>query len=292
MHVEIEGTRCWVERAGEGQPVVLLHGLGDTHELWRGQLPLLRERYATIAVDLPGHGRSGRLPEPLSVESIAAAMWRLLDRLGVAEPVLVGLSMGGGVAQVMTLAAPERVRALVLVSTSSEFSAPTRERFLRRADVAEREGMAAVVDETVPRWFTPAFATAQPAVLEATRATVLANDSGAFVAASRANARRAWTARLGAIRCPVLFVGGLADPADATAAAECYRANLSDVEIHLLPGVSHLLPVEAPDRFNPLLLAFLARVVPPGGGPPVPSAGHRAGAPRSARSRVPPDARG
>jgi pimeloyl-ACP methyl ester carboxylesterase len=88
----------------------------------------------------------------------------------------------------------------------------------------------------------------------------LANDPLAFAAASRANAGRDWTERLSEIRCPTLFVGGLDDPADPAAAAAVYRERLPDVETHLLPGVSHLLNVEAAGTLNALLLAFLDRV--------------------------------
>ena len=89
----------------------------------------------------------------------------------------------------------------------------------------------------------------------------LANDPLAFAAASRANAARDWTERLAELRCPTLFVGGLDDPADPAAAAAVYRERLPEVETHLLPGVSHLLNVEAAGTLNALLLSFLDRVV-------------------------------
>jgi 3-oxoadipate enol-lactonase len=168
--------------------------------------------------------------------------------------------MGGGVAQVLALRHPELVRGLALVSTSSEFPPMTRERFLDRAERAEREGMAAVVDASVPRWYTPEFMAAHPDEIATRRAAFLANDPVAFAAASRANAARGWSDRLGEIRCPVLYVGGDRDPADAPRSAAIFAARLPDVRIHVLEGVSHLLPVEAPERFDDLLLAFLGEL--------------------------------
>jgi pimeloyl-ACP methyl ester carboxylesterase len=165
--------------------------------------------------------------------------------------------MGGGIAQQLVLDAPDRVEALVLVSTSPVFPPATRERFLTRAARAERDGMAAVVDETVPRWFTPEWAAAHPDEVERTRATVLATDPVSFARASRANAERDLLDRLPTIRQPVLFVAGLEDPADARRAAMQYVAGLQDVAIHLLPGVSHLVPVEAPDRLRRIVAGFL-----------------------------------
>jgi pimeloyl-ACP methyl ester carboxylesterase len=120
--------------------------------------------------------------------------------------------------------------------------------------------MAAVVDATVPRWFTPAFTQLHPEEVERTRHAVLAIDPAAFAVASRANAMRDLTARLGEIRCPVLFVGGSDDPARPQRALDIYRLALPDLRAEVVEGTSHLVPVEAPDRFNAVLLAFLAEL--------------------------------
>ncbi len=250
----------WAEVRGSGRPIVFLHGLADSHDLWRHQVPLLARSWTTIAIDHLGHGRTPLPPGPLTTAAMADAVAALLDRLATGPAVVVGLSMGGGVAQVLALRRPDLVRALVLVSTSSEFPAATRERFTARAERAEREGMAAILDSTVPRWFTPEFAAAHPAEVARTERTVLANDPAAFAAASRANAERDWSSRLGEIRCPVLFVGGDRDPADAARAAATFRAHLPDLRIEIVAGASHLVPVEAPERFAALLLAFLDEI--------------------------------
>ena len=252
----MSGT-LWMERRGHGRPVVLLHGLADDHTLWRyvaGTLPGVE----TLAMDLPGHGRSGPLPPDATLADSARAVLATLDAAGIDRVVVGGLSMGGGIAQQLVLDAPERVEALILVSTSPVFPNATRERFLTRADQAERDGMAAVAAASVARWFTPGWMDAHPDEVERTIATVLRMDPRAFGRASRANAVRDVLDRLPSIRQPVLFVAGLEDPADARRAAVQYAASLPDVTIHLLPGVSHLIPVEAPDRLQPIITAFLA----------------------------------
>lgn len=249
-----------VERGGKGPPIVLLHGLADDHRLWRHVAPLLRARSETIAVDLPGHGRSGPIPDGASIGWFADEVLGLIDRLGLADPIVAGLSMGGGVAQYLAIAAPGRLRGLVLVSTSPVFPDPTVRRFTERADLAERDGMAAVVEVTVPRWFTPAFTIAHPEEVAATRATVLATDPVQFARASRANAARDCVDGLAAINCPVLFVGGLDDPADPARAVAIYRREVRDLTVELLPGASHLVPVETPERFATIVQAFVERV--------------------------------
>jgi pimeloyl-ACP methyl ester carboxylesterase len=241
----------------DAPPIVLLHGLADDHRLWRHVAPNLAQRHHVVAVDLPGHGGSDPVPEGASIEWFAEVIGGLVRTLGLSEPVLTGLSMGGGIAQFVAVDPPTPLRGLVLVSTSPVFPEATRRRFIDRAELAEREGMAAVVDATVSRWFTPAYAAANADEVEATRATVLATDPVSFARASRANAARDITDRLADIACPVLFVAGLDDPADPRRAEGIYREHVRDLRVRLLPGVSHLLPVEAPDRFLAEVEAFL-----------------------------------
>lgn len=253
-------TDLFIERGGAGPPVILIHGLADDHRLWRLVLPGLRDRYETLAIDLPGHGRSGPIPDGATIEWFADEIQGLIDRLELERPVVVGLSMGGGVAQYLAIRAPGGLRGLVLVSTSPALPEANRRRFAERAAIAEQDGMAAVVDTTLARWFTPGWAAAHQAEVEATRRTVLATDPGQFVRASRANAARDCTAGLASIDCPVLFVGGLEDPAGPGAALTIYEREIRDLTAELLPDASHLLPVEAPDRLGSSLASFLARI--------------------------------
>lgn len=194
------------------------------------------------------------------IEWFADEVRGLIERLSLDRPILAGLSMGGGIAQYVAIGSPGLVRALVLVSTSPVHPEATRHRFLDRAARAERDGMASVIDVTVPRWFSTPFALAHPEEVEATEATVRAADPAQFARASRANAARDCVAGLGSIDCPVLFVGGLDDPADPMRSVSIYQRELRDLTVELQPAASHLVPVEAPEWFAGALLRFLARV--------------------------------
>lgn len=260
LYAAAHPVRLWRRQEGWGPPVVLLHGLGDSHDLWRHQIGTLAERHRVVAFDLRGHGRSP-LGEPgFEIGAMAEDVFASIAELGLEAPIVIGLSMGGGIAQALAIAHPGLVRALVLVSTSSEFPEATRERFRSRADRAERLGMGAVVDATVARWFAPSFMERRPAEVERTRRAVLATDPLAFAAASRANAVRDLTAGLRTIRCPVLFVGGAEDPADPGRALAIYRRELPNLSWRILPDASHLVPVERPSAFNAIVLEFLAQL--------------------------------
>ena len=136
---------------------------------------------------------------------------------------MVGLSMGGGTVQTFALAHPERVRALGLISTSSEFPTATRQRFYDNADIAEREGMGPQGERLVASWFAPAFRERDAAEFDLNVRATLANDPKAFAASARANAVRDWTDQLDRITCPTLFVGGELDPAEVVETQETLR---------------------------------------------------------------------
>lgn len=261
MHAVLpDGLRLGYESHGEGRPVVLIHGLSGSRQMWKHQVPALTRRFRVITLDLRGHGQSDKPPGPYSVPMFAGDVLGLLDHLGIETAVLVGLSMGGGTVQTFALAYPRRVRALGLISTSSEFIPVVRDRFHEWADVAERDGMAPLAESLVASWLAPGFRERHPEEFELNVRTTLTTDPKAFAASARANAVRNWTAELGRITCPVLFVGGELDAAGPVRNAETYRRHLRDLEMHIIPGVSHLLPLEAPDRFNRILLEFLDRV--------------------------------
>jgi 3-oxoadipate enol-lactonase len=256
--------QLWSQVTGSGPLVVLLHGLSDTHALWRYVAPALAGHYTVAAIDHYAHGRSPMPEGKLTTEVMADGVAQLIERTGRGPAVVIGLSMGGGVAQVLTLHRPDLVRALGLVSTSSEFKPANRERFLERAEKAERDGMASVIEETVPRWFTPGWPAANPEVYTSIVQAVLANPPERFAAASRANAERGWTDHLGEIRCPVLFVGGEQDPMGIEAVVATFRQHIPQAKTVIVPAVSHLIPIQEPAALNAILLDWLAEVTPAG----------------------------
>jgi pimeloyl-ACP methyl ester carboxylesterase len=119
MFAEVNGIRLYYESAGSGPPVVLVHGLGLSGDMWRYQMPALAERHRVITVDTRGHGRTSKPPGPYEMSMYVEDVRQLLDVLGVDKAVLIGLSMGGGIVQCFGLAHLERLIALGLISTGN-----------------------------------------------------------------------------------------------------------------------------------------------------------------------------
>lgn len=112
MFADLDDIRLYYESHGEGYPVVLVHGLGLSADMWRHQVHALAERYRVISFDNRGHGRSGKPRGSYDMSMFVEDTCKLLDLLELTDAVLIGLSMGGGLAQAFTLKHAERVRAL------------------------------------------------------------------------------------------------------------------------------------------------------------------------------------
>src|SRR5258706_10820684 len=111
-----ETSIAWWE-LGVGDPLILIHGVGDSHRTWRRVAPILAKRYRLIMPDLPGHGLSGRPDAPYTIPWFSSTMHAWLDTLGISRAPMVGHSYGGGVAQWMLLDRNERVERLALIAS-------------------------------------------------------------------------------------------------------------------------------------------------------------------------------
>src|SRR5581483_8725017 len=118
--VEIGNQKLFYAARGvKGAPLVFIHGAGDSHLLWNGQLAALSDVARTLALDLPGHGRS-RGAGCESIEAYASAVREFLDAANIPRAVIAGTSMGGAIAQTLALDVPARVAGLVLVGTGAK----------------------------------------------------------------------------------------------------------------------------------------------------------------------------
>jgi 3-oxoadipate enol-lactonase len=235
---------------GDGDRVVLLSGsLGSTLEMWARQLPALSPRFRVLRYDHPGHGGSPPLAET-TVSSMAREVVELLDELGIASVSYCGLSLGGAVGMRLALDEPERVEKLVLCSTSARFACP--EFWQQRADTVRRDGVEAVADVVLERWFTPAFRD-----VRRYREMLLSIPSEGYARACEAV--RDWDARgeLGGISAPTFAIAGAEDPSTPPADLEAIVAEIPGAELVVVDDARHLVNVERADEFNDAVSACL-----------------------------------
>ncbi len=255
-----------MESMGEGPPLLLLHGFTGSAAGWAALGAAWAPFFSTLAVDLPGHGRSGS-PDAVAAYTMAATVADLvavLDRAGVARAHVLGYSMGGRVALALALAHPDRVGALVLESASPGL-AEAGERVARvAADAAlaeriRREGVPAFVDywEALPLWASQARLS--PDALAALRAGRLQNNPVGLANSLRGLGTGSqpplWD-RLGDLTAPTLLVAG-GDDAKFSDLARQMAASIPDNELLLVHHAGHAVHLEQPAVFARLVRDFL-----------------------------------
>jgi 3-oxoadipate enol-lactonase len=251
--VELHHTFAGPQDAGV---VVLSNSLGTTLAMWEPQAAALARDHRVLRYDLRGHGRSPVPEAPYSIADLGSDMLALLDRNGIARASLFGVSLGGMVSMWVAAHAPERVDRLILCSTSAVMGPP--ESWTERAALVRREGTAAVADSVVARWFTPAFAAAQPDVVARIRGQLAATPAEGYAGCCEAIREMDQRPDLPAIAAPTLVIAAEGDPSTPPAHARAIAGLIPGARLEVLDRGAHLVNVEAPDVVNPLVLAHLA----------------------------------
>jgi 3-oxoadipate enol-lactonase len=252
----------FVREDGTGPPLLLLHGLLATGDLFAQITPRLREHCRLLAPDLRGHGRERRLPGPYDAEAIAADLAPTLDALGVDSAHVLGHSHGGAAAQVFARAHPSRVRSLILVSTYTRQRLTWWERLggLLAPPTVTRLGMARVA--RLERLLRSAGGgrrlTPEAAALGA--AAMAANDGrqmAAGLSAARRFDSRGW---LGTLQMPTLVVAGDADRVVSPRQARLLAEGMPGARLRVLPGAGHQVPLSHSVELATLVAEWLAEV--------------------------------
>ena len=249
-----------------GAPILVLSSsVGTATELWRPQLAALTDRFRVVRVEHPGHGAApsgdavGGVDPPATLAALGARLLRLLDGWGIERVSYAGLSLGGMVGMWLAAYAPDRVERLALLCTSA-YLPPVRG-WRERAATVRAEGTAAIADTVVGRWFTPAFAAANPAVVAAHRAMLTAVDPTGYAACCEAIGGMDLRADLSRIVAPTLVIAGADDPATPVEHARVIAAGVPGARLEVLAGAAHLANVEQPERTTRLLLDHFGPVL-------------------------------
>jgi 3-oxoadipate enol-lactonase len=223
---------------------------------WEGVLPAL-QGFEALTYDFPGHGRTPAPPEPYTVEDLADQAQALLADAGHARVDVVGVSLGGLVAQRLAADAADLVRRLVVVDAVSVYPEPLREMWRERAARAPVEGLDPFLDPTLGLWFTADRVAEGGPVVEQVRRAFLAGDPRGYALACRALEQADLTGVLDRITAPTLVVCGEDDAPPFTAAARKLGERLADARVVWLSPARHAGVLEQPEQFRDALIGFL-----------------------------------
>ena len=259
MQIKANGIRMNYELSGKkgAPPVVLSHSLSSSLLMWNPQIDALSPYFQVLRYDTRGHGATDAPSGSYTLELLAEDVIGLLDALGMGRVHFVGLSMGGMIGQCLVLNHPSRLKSLVLCDTASIIPTEAQPVWQERLDKVCKKGMEALFEETLERWFTPAFLRQNPPMVELIREQILATPVAGYIGCVEAIRRLNYLDRISGIKIPTLIMVGEDDPGTPVSASEAMHERITGSKLVILPSARHLSNVEQTDPFNGALLKFL-----------------------------------
>lgn len=251
-----------VDHAGEGDLLVLMHGIGGNRTNWTEQAEAFADRFHVVAWDARGYGLSDDYAGPLDFNAFSRDLAGVLDHFGAEQAHICGLSMGGRIAQDFYLHYPERVKTLILVATFSGF---------KRLDPAERQRFLdlrlkpLVEDGKEPKDIAPIVARtligpeASEAQFRRLVGSMEALHKESYIKTIQATTTYEKALELESIDVPTLLIFAENDSLTPPAVGRAMAERIRDAAYVEIPRSGHLINIEAPARFNDALGAFLAK---------------------------------
>lgn len=252
-----DGLRLhWRLDGKPGLPLLVLgNSLGTDLFMWDRQVEALTRRFRLLRYDVRGHGASDAGPGDATLDQLGADLLALADHAGAQRFAYCGLSLGGLVGQWLGVHAPQRVSALVLANAAPHLPPP--EGWTQRMQLARGQGMGALVDMVMPRFFSQAWRDRDESFYHSMRTSFAAMSGEGYAACCAAIRDADFRASLPRIDAPTLVISGALDAATPheTCGAQLV-AGIPGARSLILPA-GHIANVEQPEAFSRALLEFL-----------------------------------
>jgi 3-oxoadipate enol-lactonase len=239
-----------------GSPLMLANSLGAELGMWDEQMPAFAPSFRVLRYNHRGHGGSPAPPGPYSIESLARDALDLLDRHEIEQADFAGVSLGGMVGLWLAINAAQRIGRLVLCSTTAYGGGP--EMWLERAATVREQGMSAVTEPTLERWFTAEFLSSHPDRVDQIRKMLLRTDPEGYAGCCEAIAEHDLRARLGDIVAPTLIITAAGDPSIVPEVGQLLADAIPKARLLALREGRHLVSLERADEVAGALLEHLS----------------------------------
>ena len=257
--IENQGAKIYWDERGQGEPVLLVMGLGYPSDMWYRTRPVLAEKYRTIVIDNRGIARSDMPAGPYPIALMASDAIKVLDAAGIESAHVYGISMGGMIAQELTLANPDRVRSLILGCTAAggptavqaepEVGQMLMARGVQSPEEAAEAAIPFIYDPSTPRARIDEDLNVRRPWLPRPEA-YMAQLQGIF----------AWEAysRLPQITAPTLVIHGEHDRLVPPANGRLIASRIPGAKLVIIQNASHIFPADQPEEANRIVMEFLA----------------------------------
>jgi 3-oxoadipate enol-lactonase len=262
MLIETNGIQINYELSGkmDAPMVVVSHSLACSMVMWGPQLEVLEAHFRVLRFDTRGHGDSDAPQGSYTLEQLVDDAIGLMDALDIDSVHWVGLSMGGMIGQGIALHHSSRLESLVLADTAAIIPDEAQPVWQERIDAARNQGMQAVAESTLERWFTPNYLNQNPPAVEQIRQQILATPVAGYIGCSEAIRRLNYLDRLAGIQIPTLIMVGADDPGTPVEASEAMHALIKGSNLVVIPEAAHLSNIEQAEVFSTHLMAHLQRL--------------------------------
>lgn len=247
LHYRIDGP-------ADAPWLTFCNSLGTDLHMWDRQVDALSATFRILRYDRRGHGQSSAPPGAYSVAALGEDVLALWDHLGVERGHFCGLSIGGLTGQWLGVHAGARLQTLTVAATAAKIG--TLESWQARIAQVQRDGLLPLREGTAERWFTPAFAQAQPAVVEDILQGFVATGVTGYIGCCHAVATADFRDQLGHITVPTLAIAGDDDPVCPPADLDVIAQGVADGRSIAVPG-RHICNIESADAFTAALAAHL-----------------------------------
>ena len=254
----INGLEIHHEIQGDGPPIVFVHGLGATLNVWHAQRTTLSKHYQVIIYDRSGSGRSQQARAGYSINAWTDELAGLLDYLAVPSAVVVGHSLGSMIAQRFAGKYANRTQALILAGGEAELGPEEKKALTERARSIETHGLCAVVGPWLTAVLSAATREANPALAGLVREMFLSNDARTYASHCLALRDGAVRSDHGNIACPTLLLVGDQDLVTPISWQRQIAAGIANSRIRIIPNTAHMTMLESPATFNSVVMDFLA----------------------------------
>jgi pimeloyl-ACP methyl ester carboxylesterase len=255
MRVEVRGKTLSIEKQGQGEPVVLLHGLGSTGNVWEPQVRALADRFTLVRYDLEGAGRSPHAG-PLSIEGWVDDLTAILDLHRMEKARLIGHSLGTLILQHFAARHPQRIEKLVFIGVNRAPPEARRQAIRERVAKVRADGIDAIVETVVKGGLSPHTVEDKPEVVAFVRELLTRQPTEGYARSCEAMAASV-AADVSGIRVPVLLIAGRDDAISPVANSEALAAELAGSRVEIIERCGHWHPIEQPTAVSQALRAFL-----------------------------------
>jgi 3-oxoadipate enol-lactonase len=242
----------------EGAPwLIFSNSLATNLSMWDDQARALARAYRVLRYDQRGHGATQATPGRYTFELLIADVAALMDALGLGRANFAGLSMGGSTALGLAQKHPERLDRVIICDSPCQSTPTTAQQWQERIAVAEKQGMEALVEPTMARWFPPEIINDNPSYLEKARAMIRSTPAMGFIGCAAALSDHNFAAAVSSVTRPVLFMVGEKDGVTPPAMRKMHEA-LPGSRYVELPGAGHISNLDRPQEFTRAIEDFLA----------------------------------